>query len=427
MINKILIFILLSMTMQISYSQDLMDLSLNEAYTLLEAQYPLLQNESLLNQIYEKELQQLDIAKKPTIDWRADGRFQTESTNLETGDTPLPFEINQPLVNIKTYAEANYNILDGGINQAQRKVKAAKLVADKQNLEVEKFALRERINGLFVNVIVLREQLKIFDISLQDLAERKKQIRAGIEEGIMLPNEITKIEVKELELNAQQENINFRINGMIHSLEQLIGKSLDEQVQLSLPTLPELKTIPSINRPEQALFQSQREAILAQSDMIEATKKPKLGAYAQAGIGYPNPLNILDNNLAPFGIVGARFSMPITDWKKSKVDREILSLQAQQLNNAEATLVFNLDSQKANYLTEVNRIQSQIQSQEQIAQLQKEILDLLAIQLDEGIITSTEYLTQVNTELKVRQNLAIHRTELIKLQLEFLNTRGAWN
>ncbi|MEL6923708.1 MAG: TolC family protein [Bacteroidota bacterium] len=406
-------------------AQELTQLSLNEAYRLLEVRYPLLQNATILDQIHVARLQQLDIAKKPTLDWKADGRVQSESTQLESsGDMPLPIEINQPLVNIRTFVDANYTLLDGGINEAQRSLQRAQLVAEKQNLEVEKFALRERINSLFVNTLVLREQFKLFEFSLQDLSERKTQLRAGIEMGTVLPAALTQIEVKELELKSQQENLRFRIKGLIQSLGQLIGKELSMAVELRLPTLPDWQRIPDIDRPEEALFQSQREAILAQSDLIDAQRKPKVSAYAQAGIGYPNPLNILDNNLAPFGIVGARFSMPITDWNKSKIDRELLSLQAQKLNNAEATLAFNLDTKKANYFAEVRRLQSSIKRQEEIARLQKEIISQLAVQLDEGIITSTEYLTQVTAELKIRQNLAVYRTELIKVQLEFLNERN---
>ena len=419
-------FIIIAFYSQILFSQSLMTLSLNDAYSLLEARYPVLQNDILFDQIYQKELQQLDIAQKPSIEWKADGRFQSESTKLEAGDAPLPFEINQPLVNIRTFVEANYILLDGGIYEAQRKLKTAQLQVEKQNLEVDKFELRARINQLFVGIEVMRAQVKIFDISLLDLATRKERIEASIEMGVLLPSELSKIEVKALELKAQRDNIIYQIEGMINSLGQLIGKELPIDVNLSFPTLPALTTIPELNRPEQELFKIQREAILAQSDIIDTQKNPKISAYAQAGLGYPNPLNILDNSIAPYGIIGARFSMPITDWKKTEVDRELLSLQAQKLINAEATLEFNLNTKKANYLATIKRINAQIQREEEIAKLQTQILEQLAVQLDEGIITSADYITQVNAELKSRQNLAIYKTQLLKTQLEFLNERGAF-
>ena len=78
-------------------------------------------------------------------------------------------------------------------------------------------------------------------------------------------------------------------------------------MELIYPSMSEPTVIPEIDRPEQELFQLQRNLILAQSDLITAARKPKLSAFAQAGIGYPNPLNLLDNNPAPYGLIGAAF------------------------------------------------------------------------------------------------------------------------
>ena len=424
MIKNILLLSLNLLFVTLSNGQDRMELSLTEAYILLEKQYPVLENEGLQNQIYLKEIKRLDIAKMPSLTWYTDGRLQSQSTSLDSEGGMIPIEIDQPLVSIKTFVEAKYNLLDGGVNEAQRKLNEVQLAVDKQSFEVDRFTLQERINQLFINIIILREQFKLLDISLQDLEVRKERVDAGVELGTVLESEAKKIEVKILELKAQQNNLSFRAIGMIKTLSQLTGTELSDQVQLTFPEMPAPENIPDIDRPEQQLFQLQREAILAQSDMVDAQKTPKLSAYAQAGVGYPNPLNILDNNIAPYAVIGARLAWPIADWKKSKVDKEILTLQAQQLNNAQATLEFNLESQKATYLAEVDRLTSQIRQDENIAELQASILKQLAAQLDEGIITSSEYITQLNAELSARQTLVIHNTELLNTQLQFLNNRS---
>ncbi|HFB99779.1 MAG TPA: hypothetical protein ENJ53_03135 [Phaeodactylibacter sp.] len=58
--------------------------------------------------------------------------------------------------------------------------------------------------------------------------------------------------------------------------------------------------------------------------------------------------------------------------------------------------------------------------------MQTKILEQLAAQLDEGVITSTDYIIQLNAELASRQNLLIHQTELAKVQLDFWNERGGF-
>lgn len=402
-------------------------LSLLEAYELLENRYPALNNADILDEIYAKELDQLDRSRLPRLYLKADGRLQSESTQLDAPEgAMLPFEINQPLVALKTYAEAQYNILDGGTTEAQKKLKQAILKAEQQNIAVDRFALRKRIDQLFVQTIMLREQSKLFDLSLEDIKARKAIISAGIEYGTILESERIKLEVKELELNVQKDNLAFRLSGLLNTLAQLLDVELAPEVILHFPNLASPVTIPPLNRPEQQLFQVQSEAILAQSDWIEAQGQAKLSAYTQAGVGYPNPLNILDNNIAPFGIIGAQFSWQITDWKKSETDKELLHLHAQKLHHAKETFEFNLKAKEANFLAEINRLQNQIEQDKTLAQLQSKLLQQLSAQLDEGVITSTEYVLQVNAELKARQNLLIHETELFKTQLEFWSERGGF-
>lgn len=400
-------------------------LSLSEAYELLEDRYPILQNAGLLDAIHQKELDQLKKSRQPVLLLKADGRLQTESVSLDVDEnTPLPFEIDQPLYSLRGYLEAQYTILDGGMNNAQKSLKEAQLKADQQSLEVDRYALRERVNQLFICIIMLREQEKMFDLSLEDLKARKERVTAGVEHGTVLESELSKIEVKELQLKAQQDNLAFKQTGLINTLNQLLGIELAENVSFNFPTLTSAGMIPNLNRPEQKLFRVQREAILANSLLIEASRRPRLGAFAQGGVGYPNPLNILDNSTAPFGVIGLQFSWKIAGGKSTQLDKEVLALQAQKLQQAEETFEFNMTSKESTYLAEVERLQAQIEQDGEIAKLQAGILLQMAAQLDEGVITSSDYISQVNAELSARQNLLIHQTELLKTQIEFWNDRG---
>ncbi len=409
------------------YTQPMQNLSLDEAYQFLESRYAVLKDAAILEDIYHKEIEILDIAKLPNLQLKAEGRLQSASTRLEVDESmQQPFSIDQPLYSLRTFAEAHYVLKDGGLNEVQKRLKAVDLQRDLQTVEVTRFALRERINQYVVGIILLREQSKLFGFTLQDLVTRKENVEASVEFGVMLPSEVTKMEVKELEIKAQENNLIYRLGGLIKSLSDLLGVELARDVELKLPDFPDAELIPAINRPETKLFEVQQQAILARSDLLEVALQPKLSAYAQAGLGYPNPLNILDNGIAPFGIIGLQLNWQITDWKKNKLDREVLTLQALKLENAQETFEFNMQSKEANYLSEINRLKAQIEFDKDIADLQGEILKQLAAQLDEGVITSADYVSQSNAELIARQNLLVNQTELLKTQLAFWNDRGAY-
>lgn len=405
----------------------LTSLSLSEAYQLLEDQYPALQDAGLIAAIHQEDLKKLDKNKLPELYLRGQAQLQSENVSIDLPEnSTLPLDVDLPLYSARTYVEAQYTILDGQLNEVQKGLKNLKKEVELQKLEVNRFALRERINQLFVKVEILRSQEKLFVISLEDLAARKAQLQGAVEEGVALSSELTKIEVKILELEAQQENVQYQIKAFLATLEDYLGKSLATEVQLVFPSFPGTITIPEIQRPEQRLFQLQSEQVLANSGMVDVRRKPQLSAFAQAGVGYPNPLNLFDNSVAPYGIIGLQFNWKITDWKRDQMDKTILSLQAQKIKNAQATFEFNLQKQEAGYRATIQRLQAQLAKDDQIASLQADILQQLAVQLEEGVITASDYIIQVNAELKARQNMLIHQAEILKNQVEFWNNRGAF-
>jgi|GEM_PF-679522 len=420
-----IVIILVFLSTSITYGQPKTALSLDEAYGLIEQAYPDLKNSEVLNQMYQRELERLDKGRLPELFVKADSKLQSENLKIvsEPGaPSPLTFEL--PLFSVKALVEAKYDILDGGINDAQQALKAVQLKADMQNVEVQRFSLHEHINHLFVNILLLREQSTLYDYSLDELTARKRLIEAGVEYGTILPSELTHITVSELQLKAQRRDAMTRVSGMIRTLSKLLGVDLSEDIVLELPELSDAEMIPELQRPELELFDLQRKAVLAQSDLIDVSRRPHLSAFAQAGVGYPNPVNFFDTEVAPFGIIGVSFAWRITDWKKQDLDRDLLTLRAQQITYAKETFEFNLSTQEENYLSEINRIRDLADVDQEIARLEAEILLQLAAQLEEGVITSADYISQVNAELRARQSLLIHETELLKTQLDFWNSRG---
>lgn len=404
--------------------QSTSSISLQEAYEKLEQRYPALQDDQLLRQIEQEQLDLIEAGRLPEIALKGDGRLQSTSTRIEGDNTPI--EIQQPLVGVKTYLEANYILLDGGLQEIQKQLTSLEFAADQQQIEVQKFALRKNINQLFFQTTLLRTQEALFSISLQDLATRKESLQAGIENGVLLESELTKLEIKQLELESQKENIQFRIDGTLATLEDWLDIDLADDVVLEYPAFPNDQAESTIARPEQELFDKQKAALLAKAELIDIKLKPKVNLFAQGGIGYPNPLNILDNGVAPYGLIGAGFTWTIKDWDKTKKEKSLLALQAQRIENAAETFDFNLDKQTAFFQSEVDRLYQQIEKSRTIASLQEDLLNNLAAQLDGGVITATDYLLQVNAELAARQKVAILEAELLSVRLNYWNERGAF-
>jgi hypothetical protein len=75
-------------------------------------------------------------------------------------------------------------------------------------------------------------------------------------------------------------------------------------------------------------------------------------------------------------------------------------------------------------LSEINKYQSLIDTDNKIIQLRNDITLSAASQLDNGVVTSTEYLTEVNSELQARLNLKTHLVKLTQAKIDYLITLG---
>ncbi len=58
-------------------------LDLNEAYALLEEQYPALKNTEILEQLYERKLETIDKGRLPEFYLKGDSRLQSENLTIE--------------------------------------------------------------------------------------------------------------------------------------------------------------------------------------------------------------------------------------------------------------------------------------------------------------------------------------------------------
>lgn len=418
----ILLFGVLCLTS--GWAQRSTSLSLLDAYSFAKAQYPLLGNHPLLQQASNLRLENIEKSKLPTIQWKADATLQSEVVQFPGGEM-VPISIDLPLYNVKTYAEANYLLYDGGLRAAQKEVEKLQLTADQQSVEVDVYHLREQVNRYFFSILLLREQVKLMDVTLKDLEEKKATLEAGVRHGAVLESEVDKMAVRQLEIRAEQEQVQRDIRAYLSVLEELTGTSLNDDAQLNLPNLDAFRLNQTLTRPEQTLFQYQKQALLANEQLIEANRKPKLSAFAKAGFGYPNPLNFFDNSVSPYAIGGLGFSWNVFDWGKEGRDRELLTVKSQMIDNQQKTFEHNLNLTERKYQEDVAKLEDRIARDRQIADLQNKILQQLSSQLEHGVITVTDYLTQVNAELRARQELELHQVQLQQVKIDYLTQRGA--
>ncbi|HEX5669422.1 MAG TPA: transporter, partial [Chitinophagaceae bacterium] len=73
---------------------------------------------------------------------------------------------------------------------------------------------------------------------------------------------------------------------------------------------------------------------------------------------------------------------------------------------------------------DIDKYKDLINSDDQIIVLRKQVKDASAAQLENGVITSSDYIREVNAEEQARQNQVLHRLQLLQAIIDQKTTTG---
>jgi outer membrane protein TolC len=177
------------------------------------------------------------------------------------------------------------------------------------------------------------------------------------------------------------------------------------------------------SRPELLLFDAQNKAIEAQSNVLRSKTYPRFSLFLQSGIGRP-ALNMLDNDFAFYYIGGLRLQWNLSSFYTQSKEQQVLTIQKEAVEVQRETFLFGTQLQTMQQDIEVSKWQTLLKSDQKLVELRQKIKLTSASQLENGTITSTEYLTHVNAEEQARKNLALHEIQWLLAQYQKKLTAG---
>ncbi|NAS12193.1 TolC family protein [Poritiphilus flavus] len=393
--------------------------SLTELYEAANSNYPLIKDAGLIDKIEKAGLSVLSKNSLPKISIEGKGQVQSENIELNLGNTA----IEAPLETWNTSLNIDYNLYDGGTTKAQKKVETASAKVNRNSLEVQLRSLKDQVNTLIFAILLSRKQKLILENSKEDLESNIRSLQAAFENGTVLESEVSKLQVRQLELVSEIVSLQADTSTYFLLLEQLTGKTLPRDVRFEVPVLLALEN-ERVNRPENQLFDSQKSLYAAQEASIAASTLPKISVFAQGGVGNPNPLNFSDLSTATYALGGLKLNWNFMDFGKGKKERQRLQLQQEQIEVDRELFLFDIESKSTEYQERIKATQLQIANNTSIVDLQKNILAQTRVQLDNGIINATDYVTQLNATLNSEQELEFNKTKLQQLQIEYLTLLG---
>jgi outer membrane protein TolC len=352
----------------------------------------------------------------PAIGLNAQAMYNSETVNFSDVIKNLPVSIpSLPLDQYKIWADLNQPLYDGGMIRAQKSIEKASSQADLQQVETELLGLKQQVNQTYFSLLLSRKSAEVMEVSLHDLLERKKVVQSGVDNGAILPENLLAMDAEELRLRQGLLELNMAGRQLVNVLSILMDTTVAEQAKIILPNEPEILE-QKVERPEYLLFESQKDKLQASQKLVTATDMPKLFAFSQGAYGRPG-YNIVSQKFHTFYAVGMGLKWNFLNYGDSRRQKKLLEFQQDLIDIKKRTFDDQLDIQLEAEKTNQAKYSELLSADEQILKLRKEITAASFVKLTNGVITSTDYFSELNNELLARLQFETHR--ILKLQAAY--------
>jgi outer membrane protein TolC len=398
-------------------------LQLTECQALARKNHPQLKQEGVIEELYQLHVKSINSSNLPQIDLTGRASYQSEVTKI---DLNLPIQgIQLPEFSkdqYKLYIDIKEKIYDFGLAKNKKAVEAADKNINLQQNEVDLYKIKETVNSLFFNALALQQNNEILSLKKQSLDERIKVVNSAVKNGMSLPNELDALKAERIQTDQQQLELTINKQTTLSILGILTGTNIDQNTTLVEP-ITEETAVTTNNRPEKKLFELQKTKLDQSQLLVKNSHTPYLYAFAQAGYGRPG-LNMFSNNFKDWYLGGIGLSWNLWDGNKTKHDRKTLEIQKKSIDianeNFERSINISLTQEKDN----IKKLNVLLTTDKELVSIKETIVKRSASALDNGTITSADYIRDLNSALQAKAAQNIHNLQLIQAKINYNTILG---
>jgi outer membrane protein TolC len=398
-------------------AQDKQQLTLEQCYTWAASNSPLAQQKALTITAGNMAERNQNLKWLPQVDLNAQATYQSAVTS---------FPVKLPNVTVDELSKDQYKgalemiqpIYDGGIISAQRKLQHINTDIESQRVEVDLYQLKTKVNNYFFTALLMDENIQLMKIVQEDLNNNIKKVSDQVANGIATNSNVDVLKAELLKAN--QKVIEFKAvkKGAIEMLGILTGTAIAEKSSLVKPVNVANDGEEIRNRPELKLFDLQKNQFQQQSKLIGTKSNPKLSLFANGGYGRPG-LNQLKNEFQSFCIGGVKLSIPIMSHFTQQREKSVIKIQEQIIDKQKENFLNNNRQLLVQQKNEVEKYKQLVDTDKDIVELRTKIKKTAAFKLENGIITSSDYVTELNAENQAMLNQQLHEVQLLQSQYNY--------
>jgi len=302
-------------------------------------------------------------------------------------------------------------------------IEKADLSVNEQQTEVDLYKIRGQVNNCYFTILLLVRQKELLNAYLELIGKRLLSMQSALNSGVIIKSDIDVLTSERIRIEQQLSENDIKKASLISILSDLTGSAIDSQTEFIMPQSGNELSY-EISRPELKVFDLRKEQLNSGLNVIQSKRMPKAFGFATLGYGNPPGSNFFKDEFAPYYIIGAGVKWNIFDWNRVKNERQQIKIQQEIIEYRKTDLTDNLKRMLQSKNAEITSLQSLIEKDSELIALRKRITAAAESQYENGTITATDYLNELNSERQALINYEIHKINLVMAQVEFLNISG---
>ena len=391
-------------------------LTLEDCYRLARDHYPTVQKLDLITRSEDYTLANANKAYLPQISITGQATYQSETIDFSQSIGRLPLPITLPTVSkdqYKVVGEVSQLLYNGGATRAQKQLIKAQSAVQTQAVETQLYALKQRVSNLYFGVLLIDAQLSQNQLNAKTVQSQLEKAEVALKNGTTLPSNVAELKAELVRLAMQRTEYEATKVMYLQMLSTFIGKSLPFDTTLPRPRSTTLGT--ANHRPELKGFDLQQSVLDIQRRQLTSEYLPKIGLFFQGAYGRPT-LNIIKNEFDFYYIAGVRLQWNLSPLYSLSNRKQLLQLQGESLSADRKAFLMSTELDLTQQQTQISKLQRLMEQDQESVALRHLVAQAAQVQLDNGVITTHEYLQKVNAENLAKQTLLLHEIQLLQAQ-----------
>ncbi len=396
-------------------------LSLEECTNLARANYPLIKQHELLDKSVDYTIANANKAYFPQLSITGIGGYIINGLpGLSLPGVPAKEPEKAQAIAL---VQLNQNIWDGGATRSAKEIAKASTAAEKAYVDVQLYAIQDRVTQIYFGLLLVDEQLQVLDISEKNLKLNYDRLRLSNENGLGYRVEVDEVEAELLKLDQRRIEFRYTRSAYIDVLSHFIGRPLEPETALTRPTVSVDVLTGTNNRPEMIWYGNRTRLAETQAAMDKVSLMPKVGLLG-AGVFVSPGMQFATSKITNLALVGLSVSWNTSGLYRNSNNKQLSQIQIDRINTERTTFEFNQALELKQYGHEVAKQQAILQNDNKIVELKTRIHQSQQLKFDNGLCSASDLINAINNEQDARSNQRLHEIQLLKSLYAYKTSLG---